>query len=692
MSLFRTRILAGVSPAVLSLSVLSAMPAIAAAEDPPAAPAQVAALAADDATFTIGEVVVTGTRMARSSATLYSSVDRLGGDLLERQVVDSAWELMGRMPGVLLTDFNQGTTSGKFSFRGFNGEGEINAVKLLIDGIPSNSNDGNMPFLDMVFPLELAAVETVRGTADPRWGLHAIAGSADMQTRTGGNYQQARLTAGSFATFEGQAVAGIEEGGFSQNYMAAYRQSDGYRDHGDADRLSAAGKWFYTLGDGGTRVGAILRYARNNAEEAGYLTRVDAEERPSATNAYNATDRGRRRLAQGSLHLDTDLGDHADAMARAYVNRFKDRRWVQFSPGTSQQERVTDEWQYGGIAAVHYHVQDSGLHALMLEAGGDVQIQDNKSLRYLTRARQRTSQTRDQSFDLDVYGGYVQAVIEPTDFLKIVPAYRVDAVGGDHHDRLSGRGYDVNDYGTIDQPKISAALTPVDGVVVYGNWGRSFQIGVGSGAYKIPPRTTDLAASVNEGWETGVKLSPGRWLETRLAYWEQTASGEVKRKLNDPLGDFDNLGKTRRQGIDAQVNVRPLDWLELWLAVAWQKGEIREPDPASPATRGNRIDHVPSWLGSGGIDVQPTPDLRLSLWGNGQSSYYLESSNSKGKFGDYVLLTAEIAYQVTETVEASVQVKNLTNTDYAYVWWDGIQSLHSPGDKRAVYGTVTLRF
>ncbi|WP_379556418.1 TonB-dependent receptor plug domain-containing protein, partial [Pseudomonas sp. MD330_11] len=77
------------------------------------------------------------------------------GDILDKMQVNYSWELFIRAPGVLLTPFNQGTTSGKISFRGFNGEGEVNAVKLLIDGIPSNSNDGNMPFMDMIFPLEL---------------------------------------------------------------------------------------------------------------------------------------------------------------------------------------------------------------------------------------------------------------------------------------------------------------------------------------------------------------------------------------------------------------------------------------------------------------------------------------------------------------------------------------------------------
>ncbi len=153
---------------------------------------------APDTAFTVGEIVVSAGRMAGSSDNVLTSVDRLGGDIAQRANANYAWELVGRLPGVLVTNFNQGGVSGKFSLRGFNGEGEINAVKLTIDGVPSNSNDGNMPFIDAVFPLDIAEIEVVRGTSDPRHGLHAIAGSAEIRTRIGGSYADARASVGSF--------------------------------------------------------------------------------------------------------------------------------------------------------------------------------------------------------------------------------------------------------------------------------------------------------------------------------------------------------------------------------------------------------------------------------------------------------------------------------------------------------------
>lgn len=643
-----------------------------------------------DTSFSVGEIIVTARGMAGNSANVTTSIDRLGGDVAQQANVNYAWELIGRLPGVMLTNFNQGTTSGKFSFRGFNGEGEINAVKLLIDGIPSNSNDGNMPFIDSLFPLDIAGVEVVRGTSDPRYGLHAIAGSADILTRIGGTYLDAKASAGSFATYEGQLSVGLERGGLSQNYLVAYRESGGYRDHGDLDRLSLAGKWFYSLSPD-VRLGAIARYYRGTAQEPGYLTFADSRAAPRMTNAYNATDGDRRETQQYSLHLDASFDEALDWTAKAYFNRLRDDRYVQFSAGTAQQRRVTNEDQWGVLAALHYHASVAGM-PLMLEVGGDYQDQDNISRRYLSAGRVATSQTRDQAFTLKVGGVYAQAIWEATPWLRLTPAYRIDWVGGRFRNLLGNSEAPINDYGAIRQPKMSVTLMPAKGVTLYGNWGRSFQIGVGSGAYLIPPRQTDLAPSINTGWEAGVKYAPGERLEGRVALWQQKATGEIKRKLNDPLGDSENLGATRRRGIDVQLSARPVAGLSFWGAVSHQRGTILTPDPATPQYKGNDIDHVPHWLFSGGVDFTAVPRLRLSLWGGGQSSYELASDNARGRWGDYATLNAEAAYQLTPQVELSLSARNITDERYEYVWWDGAQTMHSPADGANATAAVRLRF
>lgn len=650
----------------------------------------------ESSTLTLGAVSIQGSASGPLNASsVLSSVDILGADFLEKLPVNYSWELFSRAPGVMLTEFNQGTTSGKISFRGFNGEGEVNAVKLLIDGIPSNSNDGNMPYMDMIFPMELDSIEVVRGTSDARYGLNNIAGNVNMLTRTGGDYNKTRLRYGSFDTQEAQLAKGIESSNWTQNYFFAYQKSDGYRDHAEADKFSMSGKWFYTPDDDSYRIGLIARHYETEAQEPGYLAEDDARHHPEMTNSFNATDKGTRRMNQVSVHFDTDLADTLAWSAKTYVNTFDDRRWTQYWRTSSQQERDTYETQYGALTSLTWRPDFSWLYDFALEGGADVQQQQNKSERYRTKDRERLATTRDQKFDFDTYGAYVQAEIKPFETLKIVPAYRVDKIQGDFTNKMTGSDYDINDYGLIKQPKISIVYSPWDVASLYANWGRTFQVGTGAAAYKIPPRDTDLAPSINEGWETGIKFTPADWVDGRVAYWQQEASGEVSRRLNDPSGESDNVGETRRWGYDLQMNLHPNDRTEMWMAYSWQYSKILQPSATLPNSKGQEIDHIPRHLYNAGISYDATQALQLTAWMNGQTNYYLERENTKGTYGGYVLMNLGATYKFTRSVSVDLQLKNLTNRYYEYVWYDpdGAQaSLHSPGDGRALYTGVTVDF
>jgi iron complex outermembrane receptor protein len=619
-----------------------------------------------------------------------TSVDVLGGGVLQDQQADHSWELLARAPGVMVTPFRQGTDAGRFSFRGFNGEGRINAVKLLIDGIPSNDNAGGMPFLDAVFPMDIDRIEIVRGTNDPRYGLHSIAGNASVFTRIGGNRTDASVTAGSFGTREVQLAKGLEAGNWSQNYFLAWRDSDGWRDHADARQASLAGKWFYTTDDARYRGGLILRHYENRADESGYLDAATARRDPRSSPAYAASDRSTRETSQASLHLDGEPSDAWSWSAKAYAAQYRNRRWVRFSAAGAQQERFNDEAQVGALATLTWRPKVDWAHEFALEGGLDVQRQDNLNQRWRTIDRVRQSQFRDWDFTLDTQGAYLQAVVRPVAALRIVPALRIDHVGGHFTDRLTGAQAGTHDYGVIRQPKLSVSYAPWSAASLYGNWGRTFQVGAGIDAYQTQPRR--LRASINDGWETGVKFTPAAWIEGRVAYWEQRASGEVQRVLGvdglpDP-GGLGNVGRTLRKGYDLQVNLKPNGRASAWAAYSHQTARIVEPDPSAPATRGNAIENVPRKVFSAGVDWQAAADWKLSAWGNGQGDYFIERTNALGRFGGYVLLNAGATWRIAPTLSLQLQVKNLADRRTEYVWYDSGSSGWSPGDGRGYYATL----
>lgn len=647
---------------------------------------------AEAPTLTLGEVVVSaGGGGPLATRSVLSSVDVLPQERIERQAVSHNWQLLGKVPGVMLTEFGQGTTSGKFSMRGFNGEGEINAVKLLIDGVPSNSNDGNMPYIDLAPLLDIEAIEVVRGTNDPRYGLHGIAGNVNIVTKLGGNYAMGRLGYGSFDTRDAQAAAGFEKDGFTQNYAVGYQKGDGYRDHSAFEKAGLSAKWFYSPDNGNSRYGLIVRHHEASADEAGYLTDAQSWADPKMSPAHNAFDDDQRRVTQVAAQAETALGETLHWAAQAYMNDLDDRRYVTFSANVPQQERYVTENHVGASTTLTWRAGATAVGDLTLVGGLDTERQDNRSERYTTLRQVRQTQTRDQQFDFNIYGAFVQAVLKPTRDLSIIPAYRVDRASGRYTNRLNGRTYDVNDYGSIEQPKLSAIYRLAEGYSLYANWGRSFQVGVGTAAYKVN-QADDLDPSINEGWEAGLKFRPLNWLEGRVAVWRQTASNEARRRLNDSANDAENIGRTRRQGVDVQLNAQPTEKLGLWLGAAVQRSRILKADAASVATEGKEIDHVPDLLYNLGADYRLSDALRLSAWLQGQSSYCLERSNSTGRFGGYALTHVSATYRASRQVDLELQVRNLGDRYYEYVWYDGTQSLHAPGNGRSIHAMVTARF
>lgn len=670
------------TPLALALGLAFALPAAARQES----------TGIDTPALTLGRVVIVGhANGPLATRNVLTSVDMLREDQIAEQAISHNWQLFGQIPGVMLTQFGQGTTSGKFSMRGFNGEGEINAVKLLIDGIPSNSNDGNMPYIDLAPLLDIHAVEVVRGTNDPRYGMHNIAGNANLVTKIGGNYQQGRIGYGSFATRDAQGALGIDANGLAQNYAFSWQDTDGYRDHAAAHRSTLSGKWFWSPGKGAGRYGLIVRHSTAAADEAGYLTGAQAAADPELSPTHNRTDRDHRRMNQVAVQAEDEIARRLFWTAQVYQNDLDDRRYVTFSASVSQQERIVVERHRGASGTLTWRPAATSAGTFTVVGGIDTERQDNTSERYNTKDQVRTAQTRNQQFDLDTTGGFVQVVYKPTAQLTITPALRVDRVSGTYTNLLNGKRYGVNDYGLIDQPKLSAVYKLGAAYSVYGNWGRTFQTGVGTAAYKVN-QSTDLAPSVNEGWEAGLKFRPLDWVEGRVALWQQTASNEARRKLNDPANDAENIGATRRRGLDIQVNAQPTPELGAWIGAAVQRSRIMRTDAASVATIGNEIDHVPHLLYNLGADYKVNDRLRFSASMNGQGSYYLERTNSSGQFGSYALVNLSATWCVKDNFDIELQARNVGNRYYEYVWHDGVQALHAPGSPRSISLMATAHF
>lgn len=650
---------------------------------------------ADESTLTLGEIKVTARTSSGplTSRNVLTSVDIMGGERFENQTVASSWELLGLMPGIQLTEFRMGAESGKATFRAFNGEGYINGIKVLIDGVPSNVNSGNQRFIDMVPTLDLAYIEVVRGTNDPRHGLHNIGGNINLVTREGGDYTEGRLTYGSFGTLETQVAVGREGDGFSQNYTIAKQDSDGWRANSDSDRLSLGGKWFYTVPATGVRVGAVLRHHRNESQEPGYLTATELAQDRDQSPAKNANDVSDREMNQASALLDWQVNDRLFWQNKVYYNHYSDDRRFSISQ-TNRQRRIWNEHHRGLISTLTWRASP----LITLDGGVNIEQQDNSFVRKrfanTTPTDFESTPTAiqaDDVYSLDNVGAYVQAVVQPSNEWKVVPALRVDKFSGKTHLRNTGARAALQDYGWIQQPKLSVVYSPSAQASVYANWGQTFQILTGSRAPAyLAPSNVRRDASINTGYEMGVKLKPMAATEARVAIWRQDATDEV---ANMPSIDATTaLGETRRQGLDLQASTRPTSQLTLWASHTWQEAKVRKAFTGSGASlAGKEVMATPRHISNIGVDFKPSDAWQFGAQARSQGNYFIDDVNAQRRYGGFAVLDASVRHHLNRQVSVDLQLKNLTDRQYEYVWDNGGSPMFSPSAGRSAFVSLNVK-
>lgn len=172
------------------------------------------------------------------------------------------------------------------------------------------------------------------------------------------------------------------------------------------------------------------------AQEPGYLTYQQQLASTTQATPHDPLDYSKRTVGQISAHLDVNLSETLFWSNKAYGNIFDDQRLVQFHPAFSQVKRDRDEVQYGAITSLTYHPQVSWLDDFSIETGFDFQQQENKYKQYRTtngiaNPSSAANIRNDEHWTFMNYGGYIQAVIKPTRWLKLTPGYRADVIDGD---------------------------------------------------------------------------------------------------------------------------------------------------------------------------------------------------------------------------------------------------------------------
>jgi outer membrane cobalamin receptor len=205
------------------------------------------------------DVVITVEREAQDKEDAAAAVSVLDKQELEALPVESLGQALALVPGITMMFDGGASGTPMITSRGFFGGGEVEYVKLLVDGVPAGDAESGLADWSR-FRLEgIDRIEIVHGPGSAAWGDTALGGVIQIFTARGAADKPGdlRLTAGSFGTRS--AALGYRDElrpGLFLGVRGDLSSVDGFREHASRsdqslrltlDRIVDTARWQLTL-------------------------------------------------------------------------------------------------------------------------------------------------------------------------------------------------------------------------------------------------------------------------------------------------------------------------------------------------------------------------------------------------------------------------------------------------------------
>ena len=323
--------------------------------------------------YTIGEVVVTGTRDATDVRHLSQTVSVVNRRKIEQAMQPSLLPVLTENVSGLFTTARgimgygvSGGAAGGISLRGLSGG--TARMMVLIDGHPQYAGIFGHPIADAYQSLLADKVEVLRGPASVLYGSNAMGGVVNVVTRKmheDGVRTNLHAGYGSYNTLETELTNMVRKGRFSSIVSGSYNRTDGHRDDMGFEQYGGYAKVGYDVTDNWNMY-ADVNVTHFNASYPGQVSAplVDAYQRITrgvssfaVTNHYQRTSGAASFFYNWGNHWIND-GYTPSAGETAQDGRFKSRdnmmgvslyQSAQFFKGN----RITfgfDWFRYGGKA------------------------------------------------------------------------------------------------------------------------------------------------------------------------------------------------------------------------------------------------------------------------------------------------------------------------------------------------------
>ena len=681
--------------------------------------------------------------------------------------------------------------------------GTPEGLSVYVDGVRVNESFGDTVNWDLIPESAISTVSLISGS-NPVFGLNTLGGALSIQTKSGHDNPGTQLEAygGSFGRRSFQAESGGERGAFDYFGTVQYFDEDGWRDLSPTHLWQAFGKagWqdehtdldlSYTYADASLYGnGAVPLSMYNYRHQASYTpdfthnllhfvnltgTQFLAEHLLLSANAYY------RHLITDSSNGSNNDNYLSDSYAGAPIDCAaapEERVSIAYcSQATTQVSQLRQRTAGLGIQLTDSQPLWGGKNQAILGADFSNSNDDFvQNYQYGAFAPDRTllylqSPLNDEtvislSGSNRIFGVYLTDTLSPSSLLHVTLAarynrstesldgYSVDTDVGD-----AGAGFDQASPLTGDHtftrlnPALGFTVTPTDTATYYATYNEASRaptvLELGCANPQQPcglpndfASDPDLKQVVAHTVELGLR---GNLADQSLSW-----SADLFRTINhDDIqfiatttnsGYFDNVGNTRRQGLDLGVGgkVGSLSWRVAYSFVdaTYQSQFVVSAASNSSADAngdivvhpGDRLPLVPRQTGRVVLDYSFSQRLQAGanlvmasgsyLHGNENNANVAGATNGAGQtiaadgtgwIPSYVLLNLQGTYRLGESVQLFARVVNLFNAQYASAGFLTVNTFTpsgsfrtnpadwtnenavSPGAPRGVWAGVRLR-
>jgi iron complex outermembrane recepter protein len=505
-----------------------------------------------------------------------------------------AWEprlladALASQPGISIYDDLGSPFKLNLSTRGFNVGPVVGlppGVSVFLDGVRQNEPDAAEVNFDLLPMEHVQRVELLSGSGS-LLGPNSLGGAVNLITRRGRGplTAEAEISGGSFGSYSGEAsIGGVSGGGWDYYLAGGYENEDGWRESTGAENLNG----FFNLGRRGANRGISFQAfgAESRAETAGSLPESIFAE--SARTNFTIGDFEDLNQLQASLSGYATLGGSRGAFT-AYVRRTHAERFnVNQAPDDNVRSFTNNRTIGGNVDWRWTTTRPNGSFSLRLGADGAanrVRIELLEETPSTPSSSTLSTDVRSPSYDI---AGYTLADLR-IDQVTFSGGLRYDHIHIPFENQLDPTSDTSNTFSRL-SPRGGVSLEVAPGASAYVSVGQSFRAPAilelacadETAACPLPFALGDdppLDPVVGTTFELGGQLVRGPAILNASVYRTNVRNdiSFIQSEAAIFEGFFDNIGTTRREGLELSVQVLASEQLSLYANYAFTRATFRD--------------------------------------------------------------------------------------------------------------------